>query len=96
MGLPEGPVDRHRAIGATFTKTTLGVRDWDAPAPVAGWVARDVVRHLTEWLPAFLAGGAGIKLPTGPAVDDDPVGAWQVHVDAVQALLDDPARPAGR
>ena len=24
-------------------------------------------------------------------VDDDPVGAWHAHVDAVQALLDEPA-----
>ena len=30
----------------------------------------------------------------GPSVDDDPVAAWQVHSDAVQALLDDPATPA--
>ena len=28
-----------------------------------GWVARDVVRHLVEWLPAFLQAGAGITLP---------------------------------
>ena len=28
---------------------------------------------------------------SGPSVDEDPVAAWQVHCDAVQALLDDPA-----
>jgi uncharacterized protein (TIGR03086 family) len=28
-------------------------------------------------------------LPAGPSVDDDPVGAWRVQTDAVQALLDD-------
>jgi hypothetical protein len=32
-----------------------------------------------------------VELPCGPSVDDDPVGAWQAHCDAVQALLDDPA-----
>ena len=48
---------------AAFTDRVRGTRDWDAPAPVAGWTARDVVGHLTEWLPAFLAGGAGIELP---------------------------------
>jgi uncharacterized protein (TIGR03086 family) len=53
------------------------------------------VRHLVEWLPAFLRGGAGVELARGPAVDDDPVRAWTVHSDAVQALLDDPAT-AGR
>ncbi len=28
-------------------------------------------------------------MPFGPSVDDDPVGAWRIHTDAVQALLDD-------
>jgi uncharacterized protein (TIGR03086 family) len=52
------------------------------------------VRHLVEWLPAFLEGGAGVTLARGPSVDDDPVGAWRVHSDAVQALLDDPETPS--
>ncbi len=64
-----------------------------ARAPVEGWAARDVVRHLVEWFPAFLEAGAGVVLAHGPSVDDDPVAAWQVHSDAVQALLDDPATP---
>ena len=58
--------------------------------PCEGWVARDVVRHLIEWFPAFLRGGAGVKLPNGPSVDDDPAAAWTVLSDGVQALLDDP------
>lgn len=44
-----------------------------------------------EWFPAFLRGAAGIDLPPGPSVHDDPVGAWRAQTDAVQALLDDPA-----
>jgi uncharacterized protein (TIGR03086 family) len=52
-----------------------------------------VVRHLVEWFPSFLQAGAGIELPKGPSVDDDPVRAWAVHSDAVQALLDDPDTP---
>ncbi|WP_242432777.1 TIGR03086 family metal-binding protein [Streptomyces sp. Root1310] len=63
---------------------------WDNPAPCEGWVARDVVRHLVEWFPAFLKSGAGVELPQGPSVDDDPVAAWTVHCDGVQSLLDDP------
>jgi uncharacterized protein (TIGR03086 family) len=63
---------------------------WDAPSPVEDWTARDVVRHLVEWFPAFLAAGANIELPNGPSVDVDPVAAWQVHSDGVQAVLDDP------
>jgi uncharacterized protein (TIGR03086 family) len=87
------PAQRHRRIAGTFTDLVGGAKQWDAPAPVAGWAARDVVRHLVEWFPPFLAGGTGIELPGGPGVDDDPVAAWQAHADAVQALLDDPATP---
>lgn len=91
MPFPHDPAGRHRAIADIFTDRVRGVSDWDAPAPVQGWVARDVVRHLVEWFPAFLKGGTGITLPQGPTVDEDPVGAWTSHADAVQALLDDPA-----
>ncbi|GAB3803896.1 TIGR03086 family metal-binding protein [Micromonospora zhanjiangensis] len=89
--MSDRPAERHRQIAREFTDRVRGTRSWDAPAPVAGWTARDVVRHLVDWLPAFLAGGSDVRLPAGPAVDDDPVGAWQAHVNAVQALLDDPA-----
>ena len=87
------PAGEHRRVAAAFTATVEGTAPtaWDRPAPVEGWVARDVVRHLVEWLPAFLHGGAGITLPAGPSVDDDPVGAWRAHSEAVQALLEDPA-----
>jgi uncharacterized protein (TIGR03086 family) len=91
MTMPDLPAERHREIGRVFTERVRGARSWDAPAPVTGWVARDVVRHLVEWLPALLASGSAVRLPALPSVDDDPAGAWQVHVDAVQALLDDPA-----
>jgi uncharacterized protein (TIGR03086 family) len=88
-----GSADEHRRIAGEFTATVEGTAPtaWDNPAPPEGWVARDVVRHLVEWLPAFLRGATGIVLPAGPSVDDDPVGAWRVHTAAVQALLDDPA-----
>jgi uncharacterized protein (TIGR03086 family) len=83
--------DRHRRYAGAFSDRVRGTRDWTAPAPVAGWTARDVVRHLVEWFPGFLEGGSGVRLPSGPSVDDDPVAAWQNQVDAVQAVLDDPA-----
>jgi uncharacterized protein (TIGR03086 family) len=91
MALSDQPAQRHREICRVFTDRVRGTRSWDAPSPVADWTTRDVVRHLVEWLPPFLAAGSGIQLPAGPSVDDDPVAAWQAHVDAVQALLDDPA-----
>jgi uncharacterized protein (TIGR03086 family) len=91
MAVSDRPAERHREIGRVFTDRVRGTRSWDVPSPVAGWTARDVVRHLVEWLPSFLAGGSSVRLPAVPSVDDDPIGAWQAHVDAVQALLDDPA-----
>ena len=90
MALSELPAERHRQVAGAFTERVLGTRDWDAPTPVAAWAARDVVRHLTEWFPAFLAAAGQIELSRGPSVDVDPVEAWRVHSDAVQSLLDDP------
>ena len=84
------PAERHRQIAAGFADRVRGTKQWDVPSPVAGWTARDVVRHLVKWLPAFLAAGSDVKLPAGPAVDDDPVAAWQHHSAGVQAVLDDP------
>jgi uncharacterized protein (TIGR03086 family) len=77
-------------VAGLFTDRVRDTRSWDAPSPVVGWAARDVVRHLTEWLPGFLASGAGLELPRGPSVDENPVAAWQVHREGVQAVLDDP------
>ncbi len=87
------PADEHRRIAGAFTATVerTAPAAWDNNAPPEGWAARDVVRHLVEWFPAFLQGATGITLPAGPSVDDDPVGAWRTQTDAVQALLDDPA-----
>ncbi|MGI5130765.1 TIGR03086 family metal-binding protein [Pseudonocardia sp. CA-107938] len=85
------PAARHREIAGAFTERVRGTRDWDAPAPVTGWTARDVVVHLVEWFPAFLSAGAAVELPAGPDPAVDPVGAWEAHAAAVQVLLDDPA-----
>jgi uncharacterized protein (TIGR03086 family) len=93
MNSTSGPAAEHRAVTARFTELVLGTPPdkWDSPSPVAAWRARDVVGHLVEWLPSFLQGGAGVRLPTGPSAADDPVAAWRAHCEAVQALLDDPA-----
>ena len=90
MALPADPAARHRAVADRFADLVRGTADWDAPTPVAEWVARDVVSHLIEWFPGFLAGGTSHRLPTGPAVSADPLAAWQAHSEGVQALLDDP------
>ncbi len=87
----EGPAERHRRFAATFTARVEGTQDWDAPAPVDGWTARDVVDHLTTWFPGFLASSSDVRLPDAPSATDDPVAAWRIQTDAIQALLDDPA-----
>lgn len=81
---------RHRDVAAGFADVIAGVNDWNAPTPVDGWVARDVVAHLVDWFAGFLAAG-GVELPAGPTVADDPAGAWSAHASGVQALLDGPS-----
>jgi uncharacterized protein (TIGR03086 family) len=68
---------------------------WDNPSPCEGWTARDIVRHLTEWIPAFFNGAAGLSLPTGGFVADDPVAAWAALHDELRRALSDHA-VAGR
>jgi uncharacterized protein (TIGR03086 family) len=80
--------ERYRKVAGTFTERARQVPDgaWDNAAPCEGWVARDVVRHMVEWMPSMVLPDA----PAGPSVDDDPVGAWEAMSDAIQVGLDDP------
>jgi hypothetical protein len=86
--------NRFAAVAAGFTARVEAVPPaaWDNPAPCEGWVARDVVGHLVEWVagPGFLLGAFGVETGPIPSVDDDPAGAWAVVRDAVQGALDDP------
>jgi uncharacterized protein (TIGR03086 family) len=85
------PARRHRLIADDFTRVVAGTQNWSAPAPVPGWAARDVVAHLVEWLPALVSGGSDVRLPPGPSPTEHPAEAWEVHRQAVQVLLEDPA-----
>jgi uncharacterized protein (TIGR03086 family) len=84
--------DRFRKVAAGMTRRVAEVPPdaWENPAPCEGWVARDVIRHMVEWMPEFLRSGADVEVPAGPSVDVDPVGAWNVLDGGIQALLDDP------
>lgn len=79
------PAD-HDAIARRFGEVVDAVTDWDAPTPVPEWRARDVVAHLTTWLPGLL-GSCGVALPVGDV--GDPVGSWHQQTAAVQTLLDE-------
>jgi uncharacterized protein (TIGR03086 family) len=83
---------RYRRVGDCFTARVNGVNDdaWNNPSPCDGWVARDVVRHLVDWIPAFLTAAGGRQLPTGASPDDDPRAAWATLNTGIEALLDDP------
>src|SRR5581483_3453854 len=84
--------DRYRKNAAGFTARVAAVPParWGDPSPCSEWNALDVVRHCIDASGLFL-GFVGRTVPAGPAVDDDPLGAWANARDAVQAALDDPA-----
>ncbi len=84
--------DRYRRLSGEFTDTVAGVPadQWSAPTPCEGWDARQLVQHVVDSHKLFL-GFIGDELDP-PSADDDPMAAWVVARDAVQAVLDDPER----
>lgn len=85
--------DRYRRVADAFGARVAAVDPgaWDAPAPCEGWVARDVVDHLTTWLPAFFCDRWGVPAPDGPPAADDPVAAWAATDAMLRGALEDPA-----
>jgi uncharacterized protein (TIGR03086 family) len=81
----------HKTAAANFTRLVTGTTRWDAPSPVPGWQARDVVEHLLTWLPAEIAEGTAYELAAGRDPAEDLVGAWQHQTAEVQRILEDPA-----
>ena len=73
-------IERWSAVADTFNERVAGVPEgrWDDPAPCEGWVARDVVQHLAEWVPGFFAQWDVDFEP----LPDEPIARWQ-RVDAV-------------
>lgn len=83
--------DRFNLVAGGFDQRVHAVADeaWNNPSPCEGWTARDVVGHLVEWIPGFFNNVAGLALPAGPSVADDPVGAWTALYQALQDTLGD-------
>ena len=83
--------ERFKIVAGTFDARVTGVPDgaWGNPSPCDGWTARDIVRHLVEWVPGFFSNYAAIKFEAGPTVDDDPVGAWKGLYNTISAVLAD-------
>jgi uncharacterized protein (TIGR03086 family) len=95
LAVADTPAERFRRVAGRFADRVAEVPAdaWSNPAPCDGWTARDVVRHLLEWVPGVI-GRAGVVFPAAPSVDDDPVGAWDGFAAALQGALDDPATAA--
>ena len=84
--------ERYRRVAAGFTARVTAVPEdaWDNPAPCEGWVARDVVGHLVEWLSGFFFGRWDLDVPPSPPVQHDPAGAWKALDRAIQSALEAP------
>jgi uncharacterized protein (TIGR03086 family) len=90
MALPDDPAARYTAVSDLFSALVAGTTQWDAPAPVDGWAARDVVWHLVDWIPDVLRVGADIELPRRDPAAPDPAHDWARFTEALQAIV---ARP---
>jgi hypothetical protein len=87
--------ERYQRITGEFTARVRAVPlgAWDNPSPCEGWTARDVVGHLTGWIPGFF-GAHGVEFPPVPSVQDDPVAAWETVQATLAEALTDPALAA--
>jgi uncharacterized protein (TIGR03086 family) len=91
LAASDSPSEGFRRVAGRFSDRVdeVPAPAWDNPSPCDGWTARDVVRHLVEWIPGFLT-AAGVTITPGPSVDADPAAAWAHLAESIQALLDDP------
>lgn len=83
---------RYDRVSTAFAARVAGVPSdaWENPSPCEDWTAREVVRHVIDSHATFV-GFIDRTLPDAPAVDEDPVGAFDTARQAVLALLEDPA-----
>ncbi|MFM1731025.1 TIGR03086 family metal-binding protein [Prescottella soli] len=93
MMTTETTPDLYRRLAASLTEIVDAVpaERWESPSPCEGWTTRDVVAHIVD-TQAQIVGVVGLSIPEGPSAADDPTGAWRHTRDAVQAILDDPAK----
>ena len=85
--------ERYARVADQFTARVEAVPPdaWDRPAPCDGWVARDVVDHLVEWLSAHFFSTWGVPVTASLGSHDDPREAWLWLDAGIRAGLDDPS-----
>ncbi|GIH79047.1 TIGR03086 family metal-binding protein [Planobispora longispora] len=85
--------DRYRSLAAAFTAKLEGVGadEWGDPTPCTDWSVRDLVGHVVAMHEVHLFQVDRRPLAR-PGVDRDPLGAFAVIRDQVQADLDDRGR----
>jgi uncharacterized protein (TIGR03086 family) len=84
-------LERFRQASEDFTALVENVGDdaWERPSPCEGWVARDVVGHLVEWVPGFFFERWPAAAAPIPAVESSPLAAWRALAEAVETALAD-------
>jgi uncharacterized protein (TIGR03086 family) len=86
--------DRYRHLAEGFTARLDAVPDdaWNRQSPCEDWKAHDVVEHVAG-INQLVLDRAG-ETYAGPAPESDGPAAFRATRDAVQKLLDEPARAA--
>lgn len=85
------PAERFRRVAGRFTDRAneVSAAAWNNDAPCDGWTARDVVKHMIEWMPSLLR-AADVRIDIDIDVVADPAGAWNSLAEQLQEVLDDP------
>lgn len=85
-------VDTWRVVAGEFGRLVdeVPAKRWRWASPCDGWAVVDVVRHLLEWVPPFLAAGADIEVRGWPLRAPQPGPAWKAFADDIEVVLADP------
>jgi uncharacterized protein (TIGR03086 family) len=85
--------ERYARVADQFTARVDAVPPdaWDRPSPCDGWVARDIVDHLVEWLSAHFFSTWGVPGTEALTHHDDPAAAWAWLDAGIRTGLADPS-----
>lgn len=83
----------YRRLAIAFDSTVEGLNadDWEKQSPCEQWSAREVLEHVLD-SEVDVATKVGLSIDRSVDPTHDPLGAWREVRDAMQAILDDPAK----